>query len=147
LSCGVMRTDVVSERDPSESSPLPTRRILVVDDDETLLVTIGSYFRDLKCTVEVAQEPEEAIALIRHRRYDLVILDLGLAPLRHGDRLEILRDLREREPRTCVVVLSALSSREVEEEAMRLGANAVLRKPQALPSLAQTVFDLMRQKP
>jgi CheY-like chemotaxis protein len=115
-------------------------RILLVDDEEAILLPIARYFRGLGCAVETAQEPEEAIAILRHRTYDLVILDLRLTRFGTADGLDVLRDLRERVQPTSVIVLSAHISPEVEEEAVRLGASAVLRKPQNLPDLAQMAF-------
>jgi CheY-like chemotaxis protein len=124
----------------------PAHRILLVDDEEAILLPIARYFRGLGCVVETAQEPEEAIALLRHRPYDLVLLDLRLTKFGTADGLDVLRDLRERVQPTSVIVLSAHISAEVEEEAIRLGASAVLRKPQNLPDLAQMAFGFIGDK-
>jgi CheY-like chemotaxis protein len=115
-------------------------RILLVDDEEAILTPVARYFRGLGCPVDTAQEPEEAIALLRHRAYDAVLLDMNLTRLGHPDGLGILRDLRSRVKPTKVIVLSAQVTPEVEEEAFRLGADAVLRKPQPLPRIAQTAL-------
>jgi CheY-like chemotaxis protein len=119
------------------------RRILLVDDEEAILMPIARYFRGLGCTVETAQEPEEAIAILRHRTYDLVMVDMRMTKFGNAEGLDVLRDLRERVQPTSVIVLSAEISDEVEAEATRLGASAVLRKPQHLPNLAQLAFGLL----
>ena len=134
------------ERSRGTGRTTGAHRILIVDDEEAILAPISRYFRGLGCWVETAQEPEEAIALLRHRSYDLVILDLRLTRFGSSDGLDVLRDLRERVQPTSVIVLSAQVSVEVEEEAIRLGANAVLRKPQNLPDLAQMVFGFIGEK-
>jgi two-component system OmpR family response regulator len=126
---------------------LPTRRILLADDEATTVVPIARYFRNLRSAVDLALQPEQAIALIRRRDYDLVVLKLWPRRLGSADGLEVLRDLRDRGLSTCVIALSAGNSQGMEEEAVRLGANAVLRKPLALLDIAQTVFDLMREEP
>jgi CheY-like chemotaxis protein len=131
---------------PPQSLPASSHRILLVDDEEAILRPIAWYFRGLGCRVEMAQEPEEAIALLRHRTYDLVILDLRLTKFGAADGLDVLRDLRERVQPTSVIILSAHVSPEVEEEAIRLGASAVLRKPQKLPDLAQMAFGFIGEK-
>ena len=141
-------TPLIDNREgPSKGSAPGTHRILLVDDEEAILRPIAWYFRGLGCRVETAQEPEEAIALIRHRVYDLVILDLRLTKFGSADGLDVLRDLRERVQSTSVIVLSANVSPEVEEEAIRLGASAVLRKPQKLPDLAQIAFGFIGDRP
>jgi CheY-like chemotaxis protein len=121
----------------------PLKHLLLVDDETALLVPMARYFRNLGCAVDMAEEPEEAEALITHRRYDLVILDLKLGRFSNADGLEVLRHLRKRDHWTNVIVLSAYISTEVEEEAIRLGADAVLRKPQPLAELAQLALALM----
>ena len=65
------------------------------------------------------------------------ILDLRVTRFGGDGGLEVLREIRRREHRTSVIVLSAYMSPEVEAEARRRGAAAVLRKPQSLPVLAQ----------
>jgi CheY-like chemotaxis protein len=123
------------------------KRILLVDDEEAILIPMARYFKTLGCSVEMAREPEEAIALVRHRAYDLVILDLRLTRFGNAEGLDVLREIRERDQSTNVIVLSAYISPEVEDEARRLGANAVLRKPQILPNLAQIAFAFMGERP
>jgi CheY-like chemotaxis protein len=129
---------------PSNSRPSGTgRRLLVVDDEETILALVGSYFRRLGCTVDVARDPGEAEARLSEARYDAVILDLRLTKLADADGLQVLRELRRRDGRAGAIVLSAHVSPELEEEARLAGANTVLRKPQRLPDLAQIAFALM----
>jgi CheY-like chemotaxis protein len=120
---------------------VPARRILLVDDEMALLIPLGRYFRNLGCVVDVAEEPEIAEALLDHRRYDVVIIDLRLTPFGNAEGLEVLRGLRRRDHWTSVIVLSAFVSPDVEEEAVRLGVDAVLRKPQPLAELAQLALD------
>jgi CheY-like chemotaxis protein len=92
--------------------------------------------------VDVAAEPEEAEALISHRRYDLAILDLRVTRFGGTEGLEVLREIRRRDHGTKVIMLSAYISPEVEAEARTLGASAVLRKPQPLPDLAHLAYAL-----
>jgi CheY-like chemotaxis protein len=121
----------------------PCKRILLLDDEPSILAPMGRYFTKLGCCVELATEPEEASALIAHRRYDLAILDLRLNRFPNADGLDVLREIRRRDHWTSVIILSAYASPEMEEEAIRLGADAVLRKPQPLADLAQLALALM----
>jgi CheY-like chemotaxis protein len=119
------------------------RQVLLLDDEAAVLMPTARYFRGLGCTVDVAREPEEAEALVLHRHYDLAILDLCVTRFGGTEGLEVLREIRRRDHRTSVIVLSAYISAEVEEEAIALGADSVLRKPQPLPDLAHLAFALM----
>jgi TonB family protein len=118
------------------------KRILLVDDEDAVLIPMRRYFRNLGYAVDAAKEPEEAEALLDHGRYHLVILDLRLSPF-GNEGLKVLRELRHHRNGTSVIVLSACVSPEAEEEAVRLGADAVLRKPQRLADLAQLAIALI----
>ena len=125
--------------------PEPSRarkRLLLVDDEEDILRPMGKYFRDLGCIVVPAKDAEEAKRLLACESFDLLILDIRLSPTERGG-LDVLRSLSASRSSLPVVVMSAYVSHEVEAEALRLGAKAVLRKPQPLANLARTAFNLV----
>src|SRR4051795_5767244 len=88
---------MTSPRHPPAPDRVPGRRILLVDDEIALLIPLSRYFRNLGCEVDVAEEPEIAEALLDHRRYDVVIIDLRLTPFGNAEGLEVLRGLRRRD--------------------------------------------------
>lgn len=128
---------------PDELKRTATRRILLLDDEQAILIPMSRYFDKLGFAVDMASEPEEAEALISHRRYDLAIIDLRLTKFSDAAGLEVLREIRKRDEETIVIILSAYASDAAQDEAIRLGAKAVLRKPQPLPELAQLALGLM----
>jgi DNA-binding response OmpR family regulator len=112
------------------------KRLLIIDDEDALLIPAAHYLRERGYSVVTAREPEEAQALLDRQRFDLVILDLALTPFgREG--LDILGWIRSRHPSLPVIILSAEIPLEVEQEAHRLGADAVLGKPQPMSELAR----------
>jgi DNA-binding response OmpR family regulator len=120
-----------------------TKRILIVDDERTILFAIRSYFNRFGYEVDCARELEEAEALLAHRRYDIVIADLRLTGSSGREGLDVIRFLRERSPQSPIVLLTAYGSPEIELEAAELGANAFLQKPKPLSELADIVFSLV----
>jgi DNA-binding response OmpR family regulator len=124
-------------------SPLHMRQLLLLDDEEAILLPTAKYFRSLGWTVDLAREAEEGEALISHRHYDLAILDVRVTRFGGTGGLELLREIRRRDHRTSVIVLSAYMSTDMEAEARSLGAAAVLRKPQSLPDLAHLALTVM----
>jgi two-component system response regulator HydG len=132
---------------PELTPGIASRHVLLLDDEEAILLPTARYFRSLGCTVDMAREPEEAEALVSHRRYDLAILDLRVTRFGGTEGLEVLREIRRRHHKTSVIILSAYVSPEVEEEARALGADSVIRKPQPLPDLAHLAFALMGVTP
>jgi DNA-binding response OmpR family regulator len=121
---------------------MPTR-ILVVDDEESIAFALQRYFRARGLEVDCAGELEEAQALLVNDRYSLVIADLRLTGVHGAEGLEVLSFVREHAPWTRTILLTAYGSDELESEALRRGADAVLRKPKPLPDLAQVVFSLV----
>jgi DNA-binding response OmpR family regulator len=119
------------------------RRILLVDDDEAVSAPVARYLRNQGWVVDVAGEPEEAQALVVHRRYDLAILDLRLTRVGNAEGLDVARELRRRNEFTSVILLSAYVSPDVEDEAARLGVDALLRKPLPLHDVARVALALM----
>ena len=106
-------------------------RLLLVDDEDAIVIPMAGYFRRLGCFVGTTGSPDEAIAAIRAEPFD-----------RGG--LDVLSFLRTARPSTPVIILSANVSPEAEDEARRLGARAILRKPQPLPYVAQRALALMK---
>lgn len=118
------------------------KRLLLVDDEEAILRPMSKYFRELGYSVVPARDVGEAERALARETFDLVILDIRLAPHERGG-LDVLRTLRIAKSSMPVVVMSAYVSHEVEAEALRLGAKAVLRKPQPLANVARTAFNLV----
>ena len=100
--------------------------ILVVDDDETFRERLGRAFSDRGLDVRLAADAEEALASARADSPELAVVDLRM-PGRSG--LEVVRELKEIDPATNVVVLTGYGSIATAVEAVRLGATHYLTKP------------------
>lgn len=102
-------------------------RILVADDHPVVrngLRQMLEMHPDLRITGE-ATTSEEAIALVRQDKWDVVILDLGL-PGAGG--IEVLKILKEHAPRLPVLVLSVHPEDELAIRLLRLGADGYITK-------------------
>lgn len=117
--------------------------ILIVDDEETILFAMGQYIMAQGCTVDTASELEEAQALLANIRYHLVVADLRLSGIHGAEGLDLVSMVRECCPNTRVIVLTAYGSVEVQQEALRRGADAVLHKSMPLAEVAATAIKLL----
>ncbi|HZS08158.1 MAG TPA: response regulator [Blastocatellia bacterium] len=122
-------------------------RILVVDDENPILFAMKGYFTTHGYEVDCAREFEEAEALLANIHYSVVVADLRLTGINGVEGLELVAWVRERCPRTHIIILTAYGSPEIEKEALRCGVDAFLRKPIPLPQLAQIVFALNESRP
>src|SRR5262245_45433983 len=102
-------------------------RMLIVDDEEAILFAFRGYFATRACTVDCAQELEEAEALINARTYDVVIADLRLTGIHGTEGLELVSFVRERSTAK-IILLTAYGGAEVQRAAYERGADAVLQK-------------------
>lgn len=120
-----------------------SRRMLVVDDERVITFALQSYFTAHGFSVDAASEREEALALLTHKDYDVVIADLRLTGTAGEEGLEVIRLARERSSSTSIILLSAYRTASIDQKAAAVGVNVLLQKPRPLAELAQTVFALM----
>jgi ActR/RegA family two-component response regulator len=119
------------------------RRLLVVDDEESICFSMSEYFTHHGFAVETASDVDQAERMIRAGHYEVIIQDLRLGTTKNRDGLDMIRLAHECCPETRIVVLTAYGSRDVETEAKASGADAFLRKPQPLSQVAQVVRGLI----
>ena len=130
-------------RDEQTFREAPVPRLLVVDDEESICFSMSEYFSLQGYKVDTACEIEEAEKLIDATNYKVVIQDLRLTTTNSQDGFDMIKLIKAHNPQTRIVVLTAYGSAEIEDEARRCGADAVLRKPKPLSQVAQVVQGLI----
>ncbi|HST51277.1 MAG TPA: response regulator [Pyrinomonadaceae bacterium] len=112
-------------------------RLLVVDDEENIALTISEVLRLEGYEVDMASSGDEAARLLDEGRdYDLVLTDLHME---EGDGLSLLEDVRRRAPLTIMIVLTGFAALETAIGALRHGAYDYLTKPCIIDELKYTV--------
>jgi len=134
-------------RDQMPERESQTLRLLVVDDEESICFSMKEYFTMQGYSVDTARELEEAQRLIESTDYQVVIQDLRLDPAQIPEGLEMVRFISRQNPHARIIVLTAYGSAEMEEEALRCGADAFLRKPKPLSHVAQVIQGLIDSRP
>lgn len=91
-------------------------RILVVDDDEAIRLTVSEFLLDEGFDVDTAHDADSGFVAIRKGTADVVLLDLWLGGGRTG--LDVIRDvLRSRHPPLpAAVILTASGAEEVRQK-------------------------------
>lgn len=119
-------------------------RVLVVDDDPDIREMVTFMLEAVELVVSSAGSAEDALALVREERFDLVVLDWNL-PKMSG--LELCRLLR-REPGLYdipVLFLTANAASQDMVEAFASGADDYVVKPFRAPELGARIFSLLRR--
>ncbi|MEP6800731.1 MAG: response regulator, partial [Acidobacteriota bacterium] len=101
-------------------------RILVVDDEEVIRDVLATLLERQGWKVTTAANGARALSAFEAEPHDVVLLDLML-PDQSG--LDVLRELRRRDPDAVVVIVTAYSSIEGAIDAMREGAFHYIPKP------------------
>jgi DNA-binding NtrC family response regulator len=107
-------------------------RMLIVEDEPILRVTIADAMRKEGWEVSVAEDGAEGLVLFDRMEHDLVLADL-MMPKMGG--LEVLRRIKETSPDTTVVILTAHATVDRAVEAMRAGAADFITKPFSMEQL------------
>ncbi|MCB1735260.1 MAG: response regulator [Gammaproteobacteria bacterium] len=115
-------------------------RLLLIEDDAALGQILSWHFEDLGCHVTVAPDCAAAASLIGANRYDLVLMDYQLPD---GVSLSLLPKLRETQPESPLVLMSAVAEPKVVQSALESGVSAFAPKPVDPATLATTLEALM----
>ncbi len=101
-------------------------KVLVVDDDADLRITVASALSENHYQVDQAKDGEEGVNRVRAGKYNLVLLDVNM-PRMTG--LEALKEIKAHDPSIIVIILTAFSNVRDAVEATREGAYNYLEKP------------------
>ncbi len=111
-------------------------RVLVIDDDRSVRGLLELLLRRKGMDVDCAENGVDALALVRQREYDAVLLDLMMPAMNGFDFLSALATERPRTVRKTIVVTAF--SRQGHPPVID-GAFAVVRKPFDIESLMSVV--------
>ncbi|HZI15158.1 MAG TPA: response regulator [Myxococcus sp.] len=120
--------------------PGDKQRVLVVDDESSVVLLCNYVLGDAGYEVESATRAEDAIELIQSRQYDAYLIDLVMPG---GGGLQVIRAARETSQATPLVVMTAEPEHLVPP---RAGMDYYLHKPFAgLQALENTVANAIAQ--
>ncbi|WKZ33805.1 MAG: sigma-54 dependent transcriptional regulator [Thermodesulfobacteriota bacterium] len=120
-------------------------RILIIDDEPLMRISIGDALKDEGYEVSDAATGREGLAVARDgiTPFDIVITDLRLPDI---DGLEVLKSLRKSSPEAMVVLITAFGAVETAVEAMKYGAYDYVTKPFAMDELLIMIRRMLRLK-
>ncbi len=111
---------------------LVDHRILIVEDEENLGVTLQEYLENIDYEVKLAQSVAEAQSLFNIFKPQVVLMDIGLPD---GSGLELAREMRSLRDDFLLFFLSALNDPDTKVEGLEIGAEDYITKPFALKEL------------
>ncbi|MGH9580335.1 MAG: sigma-54-dependent transcriptional regulator, partial [Terriglobales bacterium] len=121
-----MSESAVISRPPGQAEDRAPASVLIIDDEAGIRESLETLLESEGFRVESAAGGEQGLARLGAHPFDLVLLDLAL-PGRNG--LDILREIRERDPHAAVMMITAYGTVENAVNAMQAGAVNFIQKP------------------
>ena len=117
-------------------------RVLLVEDDTIAAKGLSLVLRAGGAVIDVADCGEEALELIRHYDYDIVVLDIMLPDM---EGYEVVRKMRVARVETPVLILSGLSRPQAKVKGLAMGADDFITKPYDPAELTARVQAIVRR--
>ena len=118
--------------------------ILLVEDEEALLMTLGDRLRSEGYAVVCARDGDDGLSKATREPYDLIILDVML-PGRTG--FEVCESIRDAGLITPILMLTALGQTANKVAGLRIGADDYVTKPFEMQELIARIEALLRRTP
>ncbi len=120
----------------------PNRRVLVVDDEYSIVDAVSTALRYEGFTVDTAANGRDALSAVQEGDYDLIVLDVMMPVL---DGLEVARRLRADGVAVPILFLTARSGLDDKATAFGLGADDYVTKPFSLAEIVMRTQAILRR--
>ncbi len=114
-------------------------KLLLVDDEEDFVFALAERLRFRRYDTRAATSGEAALSEIEKERPDIVVLDLKMPGM---GGMEVLREIKARDPSIDVIMLTGSVDREVGEVALKAGATDHIVKPIDIEDLLVKLQDI-----
>ncbi len=121
-----------------------SKRILLIEDEPGLVLTLSDRLRSEGYTVEAVSDGEAGLERASVEPFDLIVLDVML-PRKNG--FDVCRDLRQRKVPTPIIMLTARGQVVDKVVGLKLGADDYLTKPFEMIELLARLESLLRRAP
>jgi len=130
--------------EPAVAAAVPTRSLLLIEDEATLRSAIGRFLRNTGYVVDVAEGGSDALELLAERSYDLILLDLRMKGLT-GEQVYELIESRDPDQARRVVFMTGDLHSATASRFIRMTGRPVLAKPFTLLELETRVAQLLQE--
>jgi DNA-binding response OmpR family regulator len=117
--------------------------IIVIDDQEEIRTSIEAILSDEGFLVETAKNGKEAINASKNTQFDLAIVDIKLPDI---DGTELLRRLRDNQPKMATLIVTGQPSLENAIKSVNNRADGYLLKPFEPRTLIETIRKILAEK-
>ena len=129
----------------TENINLNQLRILAVDDNSTNQLVLKKMLKKLGCSFEVVSNGKEAVEIVQHEKFDLILMDQFMPILDGPQATQEIRKLGGYLETLPIIAMTASILQEDEEKCKKAGMNAFICKPVTLKNLHKVLCQFCRQ--
>jgi DNA-binding response OmpR family regulator len=118
-------------------------KVLLIEDEKELSASIETYLKQENYLCETALTYDQAEEKINLYQYDCIIVDISLPD---GNGLDIIRELKEDQSETGIIIISAKNSLDDKLSGLGIGADDYLTKPFHLSELNARIKSIIRRR-
>lgn len=111
-------------------------KLLIVDDEVEICEFLKSFFEERNYEAKIASSGQAALIAVEQFKPHVVLLDIKMPGM---DGIQVLGTIKKKYPRTKVIMVTALETRDKIEECLRFGADNYITKPLSLEYLENDV--------
>jgi two-component system, NtrC family, response regulator AtoC len=118
-------------------------KILIIDDDKSICESLSLYLSEEGFTVGVAYTALEGLRKNQTESWDVIILDILLSD---ANGLDVLKSIKDKNPDTSVIMITAFHDMPTTVRAMKLGAVEYIHKPLEIDELEAAIGRVLKRK-
>jgi len=117
--------------------------ILVVDDLQSIRLTLGAILEDAGHHVVTVENGYEAIKVSRKTHFDTIFMDIKMPGI---DGVQTFREVKKIDPKAAVIMMTGYSVEDLVKEALEEGAYAIVYKPFDIDRIIALIEELLHEK-
>ena len=118
-------------------------KVLLVDDEPDFLEAMAARMQVRGLDVTTTTSTIDALSLAESGHFDVIIMDLMMPEMAGLEALKALKDLK---PESQIILLTGYATREIEAEALKLGAVDLIEKPADIERLLEKIKEAQSKK-
>jgi len=121
-------------------------KILIIDDDHDVLLTARMFLEQFEFDVTVLSDPEKSVVQIKKEHYDVILLDMNFqrGKTEGAEGIRWLEIIREHDPQTVVILMTAFGDVELAVKGIRAGAFDFILKPWQNAKLHASILSALK---
>ena len=118
-------------------------KVLLVDDEPDFLEAMAARMQVRGLDVTTTTSTIDALSMAGSGHFDVIVMDLMMPEMAGLEALKALKDLK---PESQIILLTGYATREIEAEALKLGAVDLIEKPADIERLLEKIREARSKK-